>query len=300
MNRNSETIRISDECLVIPEVRDFNPDQIFDCGQCFRWEKNSAGLWQGIAGGRRAAVEYDAAGADCSAYADCGTGVLRIEDSLLRSGGCTREEALKYWRNYFDLDRDYGAIKKKLTEDDPVMEEAISYGRGIRILRQEPWETLISFIISQNNNIPRIKKCIEALAETLGEKGNLPSPEVLAKADLEDLAGCRLGYRDKYLIEAAGQYLMWGMPGTAQELQRFSGVGPKVANCIALFGLGLVDSFPIDVWMRRVMNRLYGFEESDTKGMAAFAGEKFAPYGGIAQQYLFYFITHKGVDNGGE
>ena len=128
MNRNSETIRISDECLVIPEVRDFNPDQIFDCGQCFRWEKNSAGLWQGIAGGRRAAVEYDAAGADCSAYADCGTGVLRIEDSLLRSGGCTREEALKYWRNYFDLDRDYGAIKKKLTEDDPVMEEAISYG----------------------------------------------------------------------------------------------------------------------------------------------------------------------------
>ncbi|MGN0702098.1 MAG: DNA-3-methyladenine glycosylase family protein [Lentihominibacter sp.] len=288
MNRNSERIRISDECLVIPDIRDFNPDQIFDCGQCFRWEKNSAGLWQGIAGGRRAAVEYD------------GTGMLKIEDSLLRAGGCTRDEALKYWRNYFDLDRDYGAIKKKLAEGDPVMSEAISYGSGIRILRQEPWETLVSFIISQNNNIPRIKKCIEALAETLGEDGNLPAPRVLAKADIGDLAGCRLGYRDRYLIEAAGQYLMWGMPETARELQQFSGVGPKVANCIALFGLGLVDSFPIDVWMRRVMSSLYGFEENDIKGMAAFAGEKFAPYGGIAQQYLFYFITHKGVDKGGK
>lgn len=285
--------------ITIENVRDFDPDQIFDCGQCFRWEKDSEGLWQGITGGRRAWVCFEAAAGGSGCAGDAG-GTLTISDSLLASGDCSESEALAYWRHYLDLDRDYGAIKEILAEGDPVMAEAISYGSGIRILRQDPWEALLSFIISQNNNIPRIKKCIESLAEALGEEGMLPLPEVLAKAELADLAGCRLGYRDKYLIEAAGQFVEWGMPETAEELQKFSGVGPKVANCIALFGLGLVDSFPIDVWMRRVMNRLYGFDEKDVKGMAAFAAEKFAPYGGIAQQYLFYFITHKGVDKGSE
>lgn len=271
------------------DIRDFDPDQIFDCGQCFRWEKTGSGtgaedsFWQGIAGGRHARVDF----------AD---GVLTIEDSMLEDCLCTKKEAREFWHSYFDLDRDYAAIKRKLSRGDKVMKAAIKEGSGIRILRQEPWETLISFIISQNNNIPRIKGCINALADTLGENGNLPTPEVLAGADVSDLAPCRLGYRDRYLIEAAGQYLEWGMPDSTEGLLKFSGVGPKVANCIGLFGLGLVDSFPIDVWMRRVMNRLYGIEENDTKEMAAFAREHFAPFGGIAQQYLFYYITHKSVD----
>lgn len=296
MEQNKNRISVSNGRIKISGVRDFDPDQIFDCGQCFRWEKSPEGSWQGIPGGRKAEVSFEAEGAGGRDYSR--PGVLTIQDSLLGAGLCSEREALEFWWNYFDLDRDYGEIKRILAREDKVMQEAIGYGGGIRILRQEPWETLVSFIISQNNNIPRIKKCIESLAEALGEKGSLPSPEVLAKADISELAQCRMGYRDKYLIEAAGQYLRWGMPDTAEELRRFSGVGPKVANCIALFGLGLIDSFPIDVWMRRVMSSLYGFEEKDVKGMTAFAGEKFAPYGGIAQQYLFYFITHKGVDKG--
>ncbi|MCQ2546618.1 MAG: 8-oxoguanine DNA glycosylase [Clostridia bacterium] len=275
--------------IVFNDITDFDPDQIFDCGQCFRWEKLSSvdlaenSLWSGIAGGRRATVAFI-------------NGELRVEDSMLEESLCTKAEARKFWHHYFDLDRDYGAIKRKLSLGDAVMKAAIKEGGGIRILNQDPWETLISFIISQNNNIPRIKGCIRALAETLGENGNLPSPEVLAKASREDLAPCRLGYRDRYLIEAAGQFLEWGVPESVDDLLKFSGVGPKVANCIALFGLGNIDSFPIDVWMRRVMNSLYGIAENDTKEMAAFAREHFAPYGGIAQQYLFYYITHKTVD----
>ncbi|MDO4176723.1 MAG: DNA glycosylase [Bacillota bacterium] len=268
--------------IVFNDITDFDPDQIFDCGQCFRWEKE-AGSWHGIAGGRHADIEF-------------AEGRLTIRDSMLEAGLCTRAEARKFWHNYFDLDRDYGAIKRKLSRGDKVMKAAIKEGSGIRILNQDPWETLISFIISQNNNIPRIKGCIKTLADTLGENGNLPTPQILAKASREDLAPCRLGYRDRYLIEAAGQFLEWGKPENVDELLKFSGVGPKVANCIALFGLGRIDSFPIDVWMRRVMNRLYGIAENDTKEMAAFAREHFAPYGGIAQQYLFYYITHKTVD----
>lgn len=283
----------SEGIITFTDIDDFDPDQIFDCGQCFRWEKTGDGkekrnsVWHGIAGGRRGIVKFR-------------DGVLTIMDSSLEEQLCTEAEARRFWRNYFDLDRDYGAIKEKLSAGDPVMEAAIREGSGIRILKQDPWETLISFIISQNNNIPRIKKCIASLAETLGENGNLPAPEVLAGADSSDVAGCRLGYRDRYLIEAAGQYLEWGEPGSVEELLKFSGVGPKVANCIALFGLGLMDSFPIDVWMRRVMSRLYGMAEDDIKGMTAFAREHFTPYGGIAQQYLFYFITQKSVDKSGE
>lgn len=282
--------------IAFSDIKDFDPDQIFDCGQCFRWEKTGyrnpsqkedaavlPDIWEGITGGRHASVDYQ-------------DGVLTIWDSMLEDGLCTEEESCAYWHHYFDLDRDYGKIKRKLSRGDAVMKKAIKEGGGIRILNQDPWEVLISFIISQNNNIPRIKKCINSLADALGEKGNLPTPQVLAKADLTDLAECKLGYRDKYLIETAGQFLEWGMPDSAEELLKFSGIGPKVANCIALFGMGLVDSFPIDVWMRRVMHELYGIDEKNVKEMAAFARENFAPYGGIAQQYLFYYITHKTVD----
>lgn len=332
--RNGIEIRLSESDRVIEMVgvRDFNPDQIFDCGQCFRWEKlqreeenlqgeiekhhgkmkkTKLGVWRGVAAGRVAKVVYEEE-----------TLTLRIEE--LQAKDEQGLAVIDFWWNYFDLSRDYGDIKRQISEGDTVMAKASAYGEGIRILRQDFWETLISFIISQNNNIPRIKKCINVLAETLGErielraetttacgdsarkkspsKGDykelpnyysLPEAKVLAAATMEDLAGCSLGYRDKYLIEAAKQYVESDLEfGSADELQSFCGVGPKVANCVALFGLGLVDSFPIDVWMRRVMNQLYGIEEKDLKAMKKYAEEHFSPYGGIAQQYLFYYITH--------
>lgn len=284
------------DILTVEEVRDFDLDHIFDCGQCFRWEKQPDGRYLGTAFGKSVLMDYDA------------------EEEKLKIHGADREDFETVWRRYLDLDRDYSAIKKTLAQKDNIVAEAIKYGHGIRILNQEKWETLLSFIISQNNNIPRIKKCIESLARTLGDKSgeyhgrefySLPSPETLAAASLEDLAPCRLGYRARYLIETAKQVADEGMESlerlgseevssreTFEALKGYCGVGPKVANCIALFSMGKLDRFPIDVWVKKVMNRLYGIDENDMKTMASFAEESFGQYGGIAQQYLFYYITH--------
>jgi N-glycosylase/DNA lyase len=190
------------------------------------------------------------------------------------------------------------------------MRRAIRAGAGIRILKQDLWETVVSFIISQNNNIPRIKGCIEALCSQFGDPvtapdGSLwydiPRPEVLACLKREDLDGCRLGYRAPYLIETARQIIeRGGMKAVEQQLreaedpiaalQDFAGVGPKVASCIALFGVGRCDAFPIDVWMRRAMHTVYGIEGKRTAEMQKYAREHFGRHGGFAQQYLFCYM----------
>lgn len=290
-------VKCDNDIVYVSGVRDFNLDHIFDCGQCFRWEKNSDGSYSGIAFGRVAKIDYKD---------DCETVVIH---------GATEEDFERVWKKYLDLGRDYSKIKKMLSDRDETIRDAIDFGGGIRILNQDKWETLISFIISQNNNIPRIKKCINSLAETLGEAGgtidgkvyyNLPTPERLASATIDDLAPCRLGYRAKYLIETAKMVCSEGIEAleelekeqfsaeeTCEALRRYSGVGPKVANCIALFAMGKINSFPIDVWVKKVMNTMYGIAEGDVKAMARFARENFGEYGGIAQQYLFYYITHR-------
>lgn len=289
-------ITVKDNTLIIDNVIDFELDHIFDCGQCFRWEKNSDGSYTGVACGKIVTMDYDSS------------------KHQLIIHNATEDDFHNIWRNYLDLDRNYSEIKTLLKHRDDVIAEAIDYGHGIRILNQEKWETLLSFIISQNNNIPRIKKNINSLAELMGEplgeyNGKeyyaLPSPEVLAAAEVEDLAPCRLGYRAKYLIETARKVRDEGMASlealgsteisaaeTLDALRGYCGVGPKVANCIALFSMGKIDSFPIDTWVKKVMNQLYGIDEKDMKKMASFAAETFGEYGGIAQQYLFYYITH--------
>lgn len=277
-------------------IKDFDLDHIFDCGQCFRWTKQEDGSYTGIAFGR--VVNMQVAGDN--------------KDELVIDG-CCEEDFNNIWWTYLDMGRDYGAVKVTLAEGDDIMARAIESGTGIRILKQDLWETMVSFIISQNNNIPRIKGCIEKLAKLAGEKAgeyggeeyyNLPTPEVLSKMTAEDLAPIRLGYRAPYLIETAKQVISkGGMAVVAAELaaidnpdeaceylRQFQGIGPKVASCIALFGLARLDAFPIDVWVRRVMNRLYNIEEKDIKGMSAYAKEHFGENGGIAQQYLFYYI----------
>ncbi|NLD18919.1 MAG: 8-oxoguanine DNA glycosylase [Clostridiales bacterium] len=283
--------------LEVKDIRDFELDHIFDCGQCFRWEKNEDGSYTGIAFGKIVTMKYDK------------------ETETLKLFGSHKSDFDSVWYDYLDLGRDYGDIKKILADKDDVMRQAVEYGQGIRILNQEKWETLISFIISQNNNIPRIKKCINSLAETLGTKAGeykgrayykLPTPEVLAEASQADLAPCRLGYRAKYLVATAGRIVEEGLESlevlggeeicgreALDALLCYCGVGPKVANCIALFSMKKFDSFPIDVWVRKVMNQCYGIDENDMNGMKEYAAEKFGEYGGIAQQYLFYYITHK-------
>ena len=339
---------------VIENVKDFNTDHIFDCGQCFRFEKEKDGSWTGTAFDRIINVRFepyneageessfdettgDASGEDRLCDGAAGeersfgetTGNAPGEGRLIDGAGDTpcegrliienadQNEAERIWRPYFDLDRDYGAIKKELSEQDPVIDKAIGCGYGIRILRQDPWETVVSFIISQNNNIPRIKKCIGSLAENFGEKigelrgrafFSLPSAGKLAGLDEKDLACCRLGYRAKYLVETARVLAADGcrrLNGLASDdtaasseeafeyVSGLTGVGPKVANCILLFGLSKYDRFPIDVWMKRVMSDLYGFRENDVAAMAGFAEKTYGKWGGIAQQYLFYYARER-------
>lgn len=244
-----------------------------DCGQAFRWSENSHGIWHGVAFGKTVDISQK-------------------ENSLIISGDiCEGDE--KIWANYFDLGRDYSSICENL-KNDSHLKTAIESYPGIRILRQDSWEALCSFIISQNNNIPRIKGIIERLCTHFGEDlGNgdfsFPSAEKLASLTVEDLAPLRSGFRAKYIIDAA-QKVANGevdleklshcdIDEAREELIKIKGVGAKVAECTLLYGCGRVDAFPVDVWVRRIMQELYpeGLPEC-TKDVE-----------GIAQQYLFHW-----------
>lgn len=274
----------------VDDVNDLNLKQTFECGQCFRWNRQENGSYEGKAMGRM-------------------VNMYMPDDNTLLIDPCTPEEFENIWARYLDFDTDYGKIKEEISRSDPKMREAIEVGNGIRILNQDLWETLVSFIISQNNNIPRIKGCIESLCRMFGKKidmpetvkssdktafYDIPSPSVLASLDVDDLASVKLGYRASYIIEASRQVCERGLPGSYDQLTDLKGVGPKVANCVALFGLGERDCFPIDIWVRRVMNKIYGMDESNLPAMQKFADEHFGSLGGYAQQYLFYYIREFG------
>lgn len=300
------------------KVKDFNLDHIFDCGQCFRWNKEEDGSYTGVAFGKAANMRFvseeESKGCECSGGISAryrGTLYIDMLNLSEEGGDAEIKRMTEIWSDYLDLKQDYSKVKTILAAKDQVMSCAICSGHGIRILRQEPWEALISFIVSQNNNIPRIKKCIEGLCERFGEplgeyRGKqryaFPRAEVLANLTEEDLAPIRLGYRSKYIINTAKQVVADGgeeklrclRDAELQEgydyLTSLCGVGPKVANCILLFGICKQESFPIDVWVKRVMNRLYGIDENNMKAMKCYAEETFGEHGGIAQQYLFYHI----------
>ncbi len=271
--------------ITLEGIRDFVPDHIFECGQCFRWNMEG-NAYVGVVSGKVARVNYVPDG-DCSC-----NGNLVIETT----GG---DES--FWRHYFDLETDYGMIKQTIMDKEPRIKAACDCGSGIRILNQDMFETLISFIVSQNNNIPRIKKNIEAICEHYGEplgevfgkeRFAFPTPEVLSQTPVCELADLKLGYRCEYIVASAKKYLEEGAPHIYDEVIQYHGVGPKVANCIMLFGLHKVDAFPIDTWVKHIMNDMYGFDEKDVKGMGAFADEKWGEYAGYAQQYLFDYYRN--------
>jgi N-glycosylase/DNA lyase len=286
---------------VFKDVSDFDLEDIFECAQCFRWRRQPDRSYSGIVEGSFANVSYiPKAGA-----ADIGD--VKIWGNLFMSDRAKREA---YWRNYLDLNRDYARIKRILTTEDSVMRKAIRLGGGVRILNQNKWETLISLIISQNNNIPRIQSCIENLCREHGRDiGTLngetlyafPSVDRLSVLGREGLGACRLGYRAPYIADTARLVAMDGgrtlargedLPTAVLEeyLLSLPGVGPKVANCIMLFSMKKLEVFPIDVWMRRVMAGLYGLSERNLSGMQDYARRNFGEYGGIAQQYLFNYV----------
>lgn len=217
-------------------------------------------------------------------------------------------------KEYFDLDRDYSNIKSIISVNDDNMINAIEYGYGIRILKQDPWEMLISYIISAANNIPRISKTIENISKTYGKKIYFnskeyylfPTPEELSKATREDLRNLNLGFRDKYVFAATKDIVDGKIDLDAikklpykeakKELMKISGVGAKVADCILLFSMNKIEAFPIDTWIKKVMVSLYNTKNS-LKDIEMCAENKFGEYAGIAQQYLFYYMReNKKID----
>lgn len=279
--------------VIIEGIKDFHPGHTFDNGQCFRWNREDDGSYTGVAFGRAVNIDY--------------------KEGALILDHVSPEDFHGIWKDYLDLDRDYGAIKRMFAEKDPAMKHAVSWGGGMRILRQEKWETLASFLLSQNNNIIRIKKCVESLCAAHGKPAGIyrgkmryafPPPETLAKLSPGELDTCRLGYRAKYIAQTAKQIAADGgktldsleaasTEAAFEYLLTLSGVGPKVAHCVMLFSMGKYGSFPLDVWIKRVMNRVYHIEEGNLKAMREFAGRHFGEYGGIAQQYLFYYARNK-------
>lgn len=265
-----------DECVEFIPEDDFDLPRIFECGQCFRWNTDENGVYTGVAFGRAAKIRQEG-------------------EKFIISGSAQDFEDI--WRGYFDLDRNYAKIRQGLCIDN-YMRSASEFGAGIRLLKQDKWEALCSFIISQCNNIPRIKKIVETLCRTFGDEisfdgetyYSFPSPERVASLTVEDLSPLRCGYRAPYIIGAAQAVASGAMDleaiakGTPEEaskaLKTLNGVGDKVANCVVLFGLQMFNAFPIDVWMKKALAKHYG------KG---FDPSVFGEYAGLAQQYMFYY-----------
>lgn len=267
-------IRISD---------DFDLLKIADSGQCFRWERTETG-WRIPHGGR------------CLRIEPAGENEYRLD--------CTEEDFRAVWRDYFDLGENYGRIRARIDpERDPFLWAAEEYGKGIRILRQDPWEMLVTSILTQNRNIPGIRRCVRLLAEACGERKRdsegevwwvFPGPAAVLSIGGEGLARCAMGYRAKY-VEAAARAALDGRfrpeflaraggEETMAALTALYGVGVKVASCVALFGLHRLNAFPEDVWMRRILTNEYP---------RGYPFAEYAPYNGVYQQYMFAYYRER-------
>ena len=275
----------------LENVTSFEPRHIFECGQCFRFNEEKDGSYTGI----------------------IKKGVLNVkkEGKTIYFQGICEGNIEDICIEYFDLKRDYDKIKNTLSKVDDYLAKSIEYGEGIRILNQDLWETMISFIISANNNIPRIKGIIERLSKKYGKMiewngkqyYTFPTVQELSKASIQDLRELGLGFRDKYIYETTkkvkeGKVCLedfYQKPTSLvkKELLSLSGIGPKVADCILLFSdLKRFEVFPIDVWVRRVVNELYFQKEEKSlrkNEIEKMAKEKYGELAGIAQQYLFYW-----------
>ena len=274
----------------------FELEDIFECGQCFRWNVEDDGSYTGVV--RNSVIN-----------------VAKNKNEIIFKGTFdgNEENFKKFIRYYFDLDTNYNDIKEKLSNVDDYLKIATKFGSGIRILNQDLWECIISFIISANNNIPRIKKIIERISEKYGNEINFngkvyysfQTPERLAQATVNDLRNLGTGFRDIRIYNTTNMILtkevdlekiskMNSTEEMREELLKLDGVGPKVADCILLFSsLKRIDVFPIDVWVRRVMNELYIHNENEEKvnkkEITKLAQDKFLGIPGLAQQYLFYW-----------
>lgn len=260
----------------------FDIRQICDSGQCFRMEQQNADTYSVIASGRYLEIEQNS-------------------DAVIFS--CGEEEFEAFWKRYFDLEQDYGVYIENVNPNDRYLVNAIEFGSGIRILRQDLWEMIVSFLISQQNNIVRIRRCIRNICEQYGEERKnfrgmryytFPEPEALAFLTEDALKACNLGYRSKYVVRAArsiadGETDLAGVrkmkyKDAKAELLKLYGVGEKVADCICLFGLHHLEAFPVDTHILQALEKHYkrGFPKRRYKG-----------YEGVMQQYVFYWELRK-------
>ena len=284
---------MEEQIYKIKNIDSFELKDIFDCGQCFRWNEEDDGSYTGVFKGN----------------------VLNVSknDKEITFKGVCNGNIKDVVEDYFDLKRDYEKIKEELSKIDENMKTSIEHGKGIRILNQDLFETIISFIISANNNIPRIKGIIERLSKKYGDEiiwndkkyYTFPTAKSLKDVSVKEYRDLGLGFRDVRLYETVKMILegkvdleeLENNPNTTEvreKLLTLSGVGPKVADCILLFSdLKRFEVFPIDVWVRRVMNDLYIKNEDETKvnkkQIEKLAQEKFGNLAGLAQQYLFYW-----------
>ena len=267
--------------VVLCDADVLSAEKTFQCGQCFRWNPQADGSYIGIASGHPARVR-------CSQQAV----ILEMDDPA----------HLPFWTEYFDLGRDYEAIRGSFPHD-PYFDACAEYGKGIRILRQEPWEALCSFILSQCNNITRIQQIVERLCCLYGEPVSFagrtlytfPGAAAIARLSAEDLNPLRSGYRAPYVLEAARAVESGALDLTAlaqapfeeavSALCRLNGVGKKVANCVALFGLHNLSGFPVDTWMRKALRDHFSPD---------FDPGFFGSYAGLAQQYIFFYARSMG------
>lgn len=273
--------------VTVDGVNDFTLSQILECGQCFHFDKLDEEVYEVVAFGRAVKMEQT--------------------DKVLRIYGSTMEDYEGIWKLYLDMDNDYGLIKQSVIKADGALKTAVDEKSGIRILNQDFFETLISFIVSQNKSIPQIKQCVKNIShrfgdEVIGYNGEafyvFPDVQRLHDATEEELRECKVGFRAPYIKNATEAVYSGAVTkekldeldiAQARELlMTIKGVGEKVANCVLLFGLGRREAFPVDVWMKRIMEQMY-FDGKDTKkqDIEAFAVNKFGDLGGYAQQYLF-------------
>ncbi len=303
---NYKNIIEKDNSIIIEGVKDFNIKQILECGQCFRWEKISDTNYIVVA--YRRVIEIVQKGENVTIY---NTNLKDFEE---------------IWKNYFDLDTDYSALKRELGKDE-TLRKSVEFGYGIRILNQDPFEMLISFIVSARNSIPAIMKTIKKMSERWGDelsyKDNtyyaFPTPEQFKDATLEEIKETGASFRSKYIfdtiskvnaaIEAKNndtlteelkifdlEYIK-ALPTDECHiaLQNFMGVGAKVADCIMLFSMEKKSAFPVDVWVKRAMIHFYVAPDVSLNKIRVFGRDKFGELSGLAQQYLFYYARENNI-----
>ncbi|MBS4803589.1 MAG: DNA-3-methyladenine glycosylase 2 family protein [Clostridium sp.] len=311
---NFEKVSFEDNKVILEGLKNFDIKQILECGQCFRWDKISDTNYIIVAYGR--VIEVLQEGDKVTIY------------------NSNEEDFNNIWINYFDLERDYDEIKTELAKDE-ILRKSVDFGYGIRILNQDPFEMLISFIISARNSIPSIKKTVKKICEAWGErieyKGveyyTFPTPKAIKESTLEDIQGTGASFRSKYIVDTIKKVNeaievkedMENNPDKYSErpeildfdleyikslnddechvaLQKFMGVGAKVADCIMLFSMSKHSAFPVDVWVKRAMIYFYVAPDVSLNKMRVFARDKFGAYSGMAQQYLFYYARENKIE----